>query len=492
MTMLHFSPTLGAWSRCKAFDRPGPGVSFCPNFTENGGAHVAGMAGLAAQGGGQIHRNGRLTTVTPNTDGSFTARTGKLTRIYDADGKLLKLRSRLKDGWSAKERWDAENQAIQALVESGAYNPAQVSRLSGIASLDRLRRIDPIEWANLDPDAKRELITTAFKDTGKRFAVGDYDIDEFRSLKTIGQTTFYVTKDRLPLVTLSSDLLTTLSNRTATDSIARQIAHLIEGRNAAHGPAWQARVRELREALGLDIEGNPINEPHRKSLFEKDQTRLYARNSEFMATCPNGHTFYRRSLEDARGYCGDCYRESRNPNVALRWEKNPDAGKWVLTKNGLEKLTRPVESKPEPKATRGRKVTSWTRLPAIETKDDLARAMTKASEGVKRKLRGADYVAMNYPQGSRKSPIVNESELMWPHIIESGYALTDKDRARIDAFIATDEPEGSHFNHNIAARNETRQKVRLALRNYSPDPELIAYARELRERLTSDDEGGMK
>src|SRR5690606_31951062 len=174
------------------------------------------------------------------------------------------------------------------------------------------------------------------------------------------------------------------------------------------------------------------------------------------------------------------------------WRRNADAGKWVLTRDGLEKLTAPVEPQPKPKATRGRKVTSWKRLPAVETNEDLAKAMTKASEGVKRKLRGADYVAMNYPHGSRKSPIVNEPEHMWPHIIESGYTLTDKDRARIDAFIAEDEPEDGPFKHHIAARNENRRNVRAALKRYSPDPELIAYARQLRERLMSDAEGGTK
>src|SRR5690554_7863412 len=105
-TMLHFSPTLGYFTRCKAVSRAGAGVSLCPNFTEGtaGGSHFASMADLAANGGGQIHRNGRLTTITPNTDGTFTASTGKLTRVYNPDGTLLKLRERYKQGWSAQER----------------------------------------------------------------------------------------------------------------------------------------------------------------------------------------------------------------------------------------------------------------------------------------------------------------------------------------------------------------------------------------------------
>ncbi len=496
MTMLHFSPKLGAFTRCKAFNRPGSGVTLCPNFSEGaeGGGHFAGMAALAAQGGGQIHRNGRLTTVTPNSDGTFTAKTGKLTRVYDADGNLIKLRERIQQGWSARERAEAENAAIKALVEAGAYDPAQVSRLSGIATLDKLRRIDQYEWANLTPERKSELITEALEDTAARFGVGSFDYSQddsgqvavFQPMNTLGQTSFYVEGRRAPVVALSEDLVTNLSNRTATDAIARQVAHLIEGRSAGHGPAWQKRVRELRASLGLDVEGNPVDEPHRKSIFEKEQAKLYAKNQPYTAKCATGkHTFYRKSLEGAGDLCANCHRDTKSL-VEVTWRENADAGKWQLTKNGLEKLDAPAVVRPEARETRGRKVTNWKSLPAVETAEDWKAAREKMSPTLKAQLRGADFISKRYPEKTRKSPIVNEPEIMWPSVINSGWPLTEHDMSKINAFIAEDEDEDEESNplwHNAASRNKNRAEVREAMKSYSPDPERIAFARSLRAKL---------
>lgn len=494
--LLHFSPALGAWSRCKATNRPGPGVTLCPRFTEHGGHHIADMTSLAALGGGQIYRNGRVTTVTPNTDGTFTVRAGKLTRVYGADGNVVPLRARLKSGWTAAERRDAENQALKALVDSGAYQPDEVAPLSGVGKLDRLRRMNQYDWANLSEDKKAELISAAFTATAMRFDLDAYDFAGFEKLETTGQTTFYVDNDRRPVVALSSQLLTTLSNRTATDAIARQVAHLVEGRSAAHGPAWQARVRDLRSKLGLDIEGNPFNEPHRKSVFEREQTALYARNSPFSATCAAGkHSFYRRSLEGARSYCGDCYREAHDPDVTIKWGRNPDAGKWVMTPNGLKKVARvPATSK----APRGRKIESLAKLPPINSPEDLVTAKSKMSDALKDKLTATDQIAVRLEIAGGHTHLQRTKRftdsLSWyeiPTALKSGYEIHES------VLAGWREANQKTMDRALKAETNNRDheadyaeavKLGTLLDAYAPDPERVAFIEGLRNTLIDDDE----
>lgn len=491
-TMLHFSPLLGAWTRCKAVSRPGAGVSLCPNFSggTHGGAHFASMASLAAQGGGQIHRNGRLTTVTPNTDGTFTARTGKLTRVYDAEGKLLKLRERIKQGWTAKERLDAENAAVKALEEAGAYDPMKTNRLSGVVTLDLLLSMNPYEWANTSENEKRSLIINALEDTASRYGVGRFTYQQigdgrfltFQPMEMTGQTTFYADKDKEPMVALSSELTTTLSNHTAADAIAKEVAHLIEGRAAGHGPAWQKKVRELRDDMGLDNQGNP-KERHRKSLFEKEQTRLYAKNQPNMATCATGkHTFYRKNMNDARGYCGDCYRETKNPNVSLSWRENPDAGKWQLTKDGLQKLDTPAAATPEPKKTRGARVKDWRNLPTIDSAEDFSAASEKMSPELKQTLNYTNYyLSTDWETTKRRvNPLVANMDLSTDYsyaLLKSGATFKEK---HIEEFRAIVEENLAKADPQDPERWTLRKE---ALDSYAPDPERLEFVRDLRATL---------
>ncbi len=506
-TKLHFSPTLGAWTRCKAVNRPGTGVSFCPVFADGGsgdssGSHFASMADLAASGGGQIHRNGRLTTVTPNTDGTFTASTGKLTRVYNADGTLLKLSERHKQGWSALERVNAENAAVKALIKAGAYDPTKINRLSGVATFDRLLEMDPYEWANMNEAGKAELIESALEDTARRFGVSDYSFGKtpydgtdgpyrntrhakaplslFQPMTTTGQTTFYVDNAKTPELALSEELTTTLSNHTAADAIAKEVAHLIEGRAAGHGPAWQRKVRELRDDMGLDNQGNP-KALHRKSVFEKEQTRLYAKNQPYMATCAAGkHTFYRKSMDGARGYCGDCYRESEDPNISLSWSENPDAGKWQLTKNGVEKLDAPA---PAQKKTRGARIKDWRNLPAIESMEDVKAAMEKMSPELRDNLNGTDYYLRSGWEKTKRlvNPLVDGMNFgpdFTTALLNSGGTFKPK---HIEEFRAIVEQKLTQPAAPHDPERWTRRKA--ALDNYAPDPERLEFMRSLRAKL---------
>lgn len=500
-THYHFSPTIGAWTKCQAVNRHGQGVSFCPNFTEGfegvEGTHLEGIASIAAMGGGQIHRNGRLTTIIPNVDGSYTAKTGKLTRVYNSNGELIPLRKRLQEGWEAQEISNAENKVVKALIKNGAYEPEQITRLSGVASLDKLRRMDKYEWANTSSEEKAKLISKALKDVATRYEVGNYAYSDeglFQSMNVTGQTTFYVDKGRAPVIALSEALTTSLSNSTASDAIARQVAHLIVGRSAGHNPTWQNKVKELRKEMGLDAQGNPTDEPHRRTPFEQEQVKLYAKNLPFIAKCATGkHEFYRKDLDNAGDLCANCYRESgtRRAEVPITWEDNENTGKWQLTKDGF-KVVEPVVEK----TRRGPKLKDWRKLPEISTREDTREAMKIMSDELKWKLHAASgwYVSGWHGSRSRKNPLTEEANLKGSWAAQ-GYlnAGVPFKQTQLDAFSKVIDEKLARSNYFNGPDADSRfkeemdgwVKVKKAFDSYKPDPELLQFVKALHDRLES-------
>ena len=101
MTSYHKTDN-GVWTRCRAVKRKGAGVSLCPlEATGVRSEHRNGMGGIAASGGGLLRRwvaedTYRETKITPHSDGTFEASTGKRKRVFRMDGTLVGLKERVR------------------------------------------------------------------------------------------------------------------------------------------------------------------------------------------------------------------------------------------------------------------------------------------------------------------------------------------------------------------------------------------------------------